>query len=82
MKQALQQPDSVTQIPEVDFTIANYGSIVAITPMSANALEACEDGTIAFESWQMMCGSIMVDHRIAADLIENLRDDGFLIANE
>jgi hypothetical protein len=68
--------------PEVDFTIANLGSIVALTPMTAKAREACEDGTIVFEDWQVMGGSIMVERRCAADLIENLRDDGFVIADE
>ena len=67
--------------PEVDFTIANLGSIVAFTPLTAKAREACEDGTIVFEDWQVMGGSIMVEHRCAADLIENLRDDDFVVTD-
>ena len=67
---------------EADFLVANYGSIVALSPMTAKAREACGDGTIAFEDWQVMGGSIMVDHRMAVDLLDHLRDDGFIIAEE
>ena len=80
MIQAIHKSDSVTQVP--DFIIANLGSIVAFTPMTATAREACEDGTIVFEDWQVMGGSIMVEHRCAADLVENLRGDGFVVADE
>lgn len=82
MIQAIQQPNNVTQVPVVDFTIANLGNIVAFTPMTAKAREACEDGTVVFEDWQVMGGSIMVEHRCAAVLVENLRDDGFVVADE
>ena len=75
MIQAIQQP-------EVDFTIANLGSIVAFTPISADANKACDAGLIAYEEWQIMGGSIMVEQRCAADLIQNLRDDGFVITDE
>ena len=82
MTQATQQPDNVTQLPEVDFTIANLGNIVALTAISADASKACDAGVIAYEEWQVMGGSILVEHRYAADLIENLRDDGFVIVDE
>ena len=67
---------------QADFLVADYGTVIALSPISAIAREACSDGTIAFESWQMMGGAIMVDHRIGADLIESLRDDGYLIADD
>ena len=67
---------------EADFLVANCGGMVALTPMTAKAREPCSDGTISFESWQVMGGSIMVDHRMADDLVEHLRDDGFTIADE
>ena len=67
---------------EADFLVANYGSMIALSPMTAKARKACDDGTISFEDWQVMGGSIMVDHRMAGDLIEHLRDDGFIIAEE
>ena len=67
---------------EADFLVANYGSMIALSPVTAKAREACGDGTLAFEDWQMMGGSIMVDHRMAIDLLDNLRDDGFTIADE
>ena len=65
-----------------DFLVADYGSIIALSPMTAKARGACGDGTIAFEDWQVKGGAIMVDHRMANDLLENLRADGFTIADE
>ncbi len=67
---------------EADFLVADYGSMVALTPISADANKACDVGVIAYEPWQLMGGSIMVDHRMADDLIQHLRDDGFTIAEE
>ena len=67
---------------EADFWVANYGSMVALTPMSADANKAVDAGLIAYEDWQVSGGSIMVDHRMASDLLDHLRDDGFTIAAE
>jgi hypothetical protein len=67
---------------EADFLVANYGSMVAITPRSADANKACDVGVIDYEEWQVVGGSIMVDHRMAVDLLDHLRDDGFIIAEE
>jgi hypothetical protein len=67
---------------EADFLVANYGSMVAITPISADANKACDVGVIDYEEWQVVGGSIMVDHRMAVDLLDHLRDDGFIIAEE
>jgi len=80
MIQAIQKSDSVPKTP--DFTIANLGGIVALTPISADANKACDVGVIAYEDWQVMGGSIMVERRYAADLVEDLRDDGFVVADE
>ncbi len=67
---------------DADFLIANYGSMIALSPMTAKARGACGDGTIAFEDWQVIGGAIMVEHRVADDLLEHLREDGFSIADE
>jgi hypothetical protein len=67
---------------EADFLVADYGSMVALTPISADANKACDTGVIACKPWQLLGGSIMVDHRMADDLIQHLRDDGFTIAGE
>ena len=67
---------------KADFLVANYSSMVALSPMSADANKAVDAGLINYEEWQLMGGSIMVDHRMADDLIENLRDDGFVVAEE
>jgi hypothetical protein len=65
-----------------DFLVGNYGGMRSLTPMTQAAREACEDGTIAVESWQMLGGSVMVDHRMADDLIQSLQEDGFVVAEE
>ena len=67
---------------EADFWVANYGSMIALSPMTAKANQACADGVIDFEDWQVMGGSIMVDHRMANDLIDHLQEDGFTFAEE
>ena len=67
---------------DADFWVANLGGMVAVTPISADANKACDTGVIYYEDWQVMGGSIMVDHRMAADLIENLKNDGFTISEE
>ena len=74
--------DSPCSKDEADFLVANYGSMISITPISADANKACDVGVIDFEEWQLMGSSIMVDHRMANDLIDRLRDDGFVIAEE
>ena len=67
---------------ETDFLIVDYGSMVAVTPISADANKAVDAGLIAFDEWQLMGGSIMVDCRMAGDLLENLQADGFSIEDE
>jgi hypothetical protein len=67
---------------EVDFLVANLGSMVALTPISADANKACDVGVIDYEEWQVIGGSIMVDPRMASDLLENLRGQGFTIGEE
>jgi len=61
-----------------DFLIANLGGMIALSPISHEAKDVC----IGFESWQMMGGSIMVDHRMAPDLIENLQEEGYSVVEE
>lgn len=69
-------------VEETDFLVADLGSMVSFAPMTENARQACKDGVIASEPWQWMGGSLMVDHRMADDLIENLQNDGFCISSE
>ena len=67
---------------ECDFTFASCGNMVAITAISADANKAVDAGLIAYEEWQLMGGSIMVDHRMAENLVDNLRNDGFTVTEE
>ena len=69
-------------ISEPDFTIAHYGNVVAITPMSAKANEAVAQGAFSFERWRVGAGSIFVDRRTADEIITNLRSDGFTVEEE
>ena len=66
-----------------DFLVAEMvGGMVALTPISADASKACDVGVIDYEEWQVIGGSIMVDHRMVDDLIRHLREDGFTITEE
>jgi hypothetical protein len=68
---------------EADFLVAKMpGGIVALTPISADANKACAAGIIDYEEWQVIGGSIMVDPRLADDLICRLQEDGFTVAEE
>jgi hypothetical protein len=68
---------------EADFWVARMpGGMVALTPISADANKACDVGVIDVEEWQVIGGSIMVDHRMAGDLVCLLRNDGLIVAEE
>jgi hypothetical protein len=68
---------------DADFLVGEMvGGMVALTPISADANKACDVGVIAYEEWQVIGGSIMVDHRMADDLIRRLQEDGFTVAEE
>jgi hypothetical protein len=67
---------------DTDFLVGNLGSIVAVTPISADANKAVDAGLIDYDDWQMVGGSIMVDCRMAGDLLDNLCGTGFSIADE
>jgi hypothetical protein len=56
--------------------------MVALTPISADAAKACDVGVINYEEWQVIGGSIMVDPRMASDLLTNLQQQGFTITDE
>jgi hypothetical protein len=65
-----------------DFTFVNQGGMVALTPMSADANKAVDSGLIAWDVWQLVGGSIMVDHRMFSDLKESLESEGFTVQEE
>ena len=67
---------------EVDFVVVSRGGVVAVTPISADANKACDAGLIDYEEWQLQGATIMLDHRMADDLICCLKDDGFVVAEE
>lgn len=59
-------------------TIADQGSIVLFIARSDEELKWLQENTDA-ESWQWMGRSLVVDHRLAEDLIQGVRDAGFPI---
>ncbi len=75
-------PASSCPTDEIDFLVAHHGSMVAVTPISADANKAVDAGLIEYEEWQLQGATIMVDHRMADDLIRHLKDDGFAVAEE
>ena len=63
----------------LDFHVRNRGSIWTFTPCTDDARKACRDGTIHIEDWQWSGESFAVDHCVAEDLVNNLRNDGFTV---
>ena len=72
----------MTETAETDFLVANLGSMFGVTPISANANKAVDAGLIDYDDWQLWGTTIMVDPRYAGDLVEHLREDGFVVAEE
>ena len=64
-----------TEQEVADFAVSNQGSIWLFTPQTEWANELCLDGTISIADWQWMGDSFGVDHRMGADLVENLQYD-------
>ena len=75
-------PASRCSTDEPDFLVAHCGSMVAVTPISADANKAVDVGLIEYEEWQLQGATIMVDHRMADDLTHRLKDYGFVVAEE
>ena len=68
-------------MPDTDFLVSECGYGTALTPVSAKAREACRS-RIPAEPWQWMFGSVMVDYRMAYDLVADLQADGFTFAKD
>lgn len=64
---------------DADFTISNQGSIVMFYPRSQDAHDWVDDN-VGLEDWQWLGGGFACEHRMAGDLIEGIRDAGFVIA--
>jgi hypothetical protein len=64
--------------PEVDFVVANHGSIWQFTPVTERAICFAET-ELGLEEWQWMGKTFCIDHRPARDLVESLADEGFLL---
>jgi hypothetical protein len=55
------------------------GSMVVITPLSAQAREWITDNTES-EPWQWYAGGLCVDHRYAQDIVLGMRDTGLSVS--
>lgn len=62
----------------VDFTTANYGSVITIEPVSAKA-EEWIDENLAYEAWQAPGYAISIEPRYAMEIMEALLDEGFTL---
>ena len=66
-------------MPDTDFLVSECGSGTALTPVSAKARAACRN-RITVEPWQWMFGSVVIDYRMAFDVVADLQADGFTFA--
>jgi len=60
-----------------DFNINDGGSIVSITPLTAQAREWVHEN-VHTEPWQWMGPTLHVDTRMAQDLIDGINGEGFI----
>ncbi len=71
------------QAIEPDFITANHGSLLSIIAISDRAKEGLDAGDlIAYEDWQRLDDSIMVDYHMGIDLFHHLIGDGFVLQDE
>lgn len=55
--------------------IVDHGSLVAFTPTTEQEYQwMCEN--LSIESWQWLGRALQVDHRMADDLIEVMKEEG------
>jgi len=58
-----------------DFVVSNNGSTWSFKPVSEAAKKEVE--LMGIEGWQWIGKSFHVDHRLASQLADQLRNDGF-----
>jgi hypothetical protein len=58
-----------------DFTVADHGSIVLVTPLNDECRKFLEDHTAEEAQWYG--GALVVEPRYLADLVTGLNDWGF-----
>ena len=64
--------------PEPDFTVSNHGTVVVFSAMTEAAIAELEEMGLA--GWQMIGEHAFgVDHRPAAQLVNQLRENGFTL---
>jgi hypothetical protein len=61
-----------------DVLTDNFGSIVGITPMTPTAREWIGENVDA-EPWQWLGGTLNIDRRYAADLVEGMVEAGLTV---
>ena len=62
-----------------DFLFADHGSIIAIVPLTAAAIQWI-DANVVCEPWQWHGGALCVDPRCARDLKDAITAAGFGLA--
>lgn len=61
-----------------DFELTNHGSIITLAPLNQRAREWLDFNCVP-EPWQWFGGALAVEPRCAPDIIEGLRNDGFVV---
>jgi len=61
-----------TQKRSADVIVENLGSITLLQPLSARGWAWVREN-LQFESWQVMCGGIAIEHRMLQDITDGMR---------
>lgn len=67
-----------TEIAELDFAVANYGSVWQFVPRTPNAL-AFAQKELGLETYQWLGDTFNIEHRMAPDLLRCLAEEGWKI---
>lgn len=60
-----------------DFTIENHGTIFLLNPQHRSACEWLAEHVDEDSLWSN--GALAVEHRFISDVVNHLRDDGFVV---
>lgn len=61
-----------------DFIVRNEGSIFMVTPVTPQA-QGWVSLNLRLESWQWLGNSFSVGYRYIEDLVQGMRNDGFVV---
>ena len=68
-----------TPVSQVDFLLEDHGSILFLHPQNKSA-EDWINAYVSQEGYQPNWPSVLMERRYAADLIQGLQSDGFVVS--